>query len=163
MKNPFEELRIRREAAEAKQLEHIELEKLARDKAEEEQSYAVDLSDQYANMVTRVLNQLLEAAYPNLEICAYSDLDSWDPDTWDAERAQRKKPWRPTWCIGHTQVYDFMDEEHTQFLSWDFAVKVRIDFDKNHTPLFVCTRGEKTVACDLSETELIKTLLELDK
>jgi hypothetical protein len=163
MKNPFEELRKKREAAQAKLLENIELEKVARAKAEEEQKYALDLSNQYTYVVTRVLNQLLEAAYPDLEICDYSDPDSWDPDTWDAERAQRKKPWRPTWCIGHTQVYDFKDEENTQFLSWDFAIKVRIDFDKNHKPLFICTRGERTIACDLSEDELIKTLLELDQ
>ena len=163
MNNPFYELRKKREAEEAKHLREIEHEKFARAKAEEEKKYAIDLSSQYSDMVTRVLNQLLEAAYPNLEICAYSDPDSWDPDTWDAEKAQRNKPWRPTWCIGHTQVYDFKDDEHTQFISWDFVVKVSIDFDKNNKPVFLCTWGEKTVSCDLSETQLIKTLLDLVK
>jgi hypothetical protein len=161
MKNPFDELRKKREAKEAEQLERVEQERLARVKAEEDQKYAVDLSNQYSDMVTRVLEQLLQAAYPHLEICAYSDPDSWDPDTWDPERAQRKRPWRPTWCIGHSEVFDFKDEERTQFLSWDFAVKVRIDFDKNHKPVFVCARGDKMAACTLSETELIKTLLDL--
>ena len=158
MTNPFDELRKKREAEDARRLQTIELQKAATAKAEEDKKYATDLSFQYSKMVYRVLGQLIEAAYPAQEICDYSVPDSWDP-----EIDQLFKPWRPTWCIGHTQVYDFKDDDHTRFVSYDFSVKVSIDFDKNHTPGFFCTDGKKTAACALSETELIKTLLDLLK
>ncbi len=156
MDNPFDVLRQRREAEEAKRIRLIEHEKEVKARAEEDKNYALELSNQYSGLVIRVLKQLLEAAYPDLEICAYPNFDTWDP-----EIKPLFQPWRPTWCIGHTQVYPLNDETRTQFVSWDFAVKVSIDFDKYRRPKFVCTAGEKIKACNLSEEELISTLLDL--
>lgn len=144
MSNPFDYLRERSLAEEAKRRQEDEARELAtaeRKKQELQRAeYQSNLRNQYSEMVIKVLGQLKEMLYPSSELRG--------------------------WIIGYTSShFDSETRSHNEY--WHSLVSVKLVFENNksffecETEQFQANDGSRTKKCSLLEKDLITTLQQL--
>lgn len=154
MANPFKYLYDKRKAKEDEKLRQQEAERQAREREEQLRQARRKAAEQFDGMVTKVLQQLQEAAYPD---------------------GQLRYNGAGVWSIGHEYWRETGDRSGER--AWASRVSVTLIYDERNMPAgFECERsggyhsktrlGEKfvqfgSIRCKLSETELIKTLQQL--
>ena len=160
MKDPFEALRAKRETQESQGRQEQEEERLEENATLETERYLLTIMQSNRPMIERVLMQLIAAEYPESRLVS-------PPDTTEPQGPRVLPPGRrlPTWQIGHDYVLNDMDgRTHVHF---DPQLSVSIDVHEPARLVFQCARHtqkeDRTVFCPLTETDLVKTLLELHK
>lgn len=108
------------------------------------------------------MQQLSEAGYPGHQL----ERPGANPEALYKLTGDPDK-WKPRWTISHPG-YNDRDYIMGNYKVADYQssgtvidVSVMIDLDAEGRPRFVCSRGSKTAACALNETELIRTLRDL--
>jgi hypothetical protein len=139
MANSFKYLHDERKAKEDEQLKQQEAEREAKEREEELGRARGKTAEQFDGMVSKVLQQLQEAAYPH---------------------EQLRYVGTGVWTIGHEYWEEIGDR--SGYTAWATRVSVTLMCDERNMPAgFECKRGYKSIRCKLSETELIKTLQQL--
>ena len=153
--NEFEDLRRKRKAAEAKQRETQEAVehqyRLQAQQDEQKRRLTREAFEKYHPMVSEIMSQLKDAAYPNLIERVHFTVFIGVNDCWELVR-ERSVP----------------EEDGARWVFFDPVIRVKIDFDSQYrNAKFKCIRYRsdgsimKTTDSKLNKDDLVKALKNL--
>ena len=158
MENSFNDVKKKREAAEALQKKIEEDNRLSKEKKElEDKRLFMYYSNQYSEFVLRVLNDLKEAIYPAENYSVSGPMNYRDRDrSWVNE-----SDWRPCWEIG-SQYEETSDISSHTYIVGTTLLQIIFEFDSKKNPVFLCQIDKShKLYCPATEADLIRTLHKL--